>query len=97
MGIPDGNWNEILSIFLVAKHGVAYFGGWFEKAEHNMADVSSLLVEAPCHCLNNKMCKCNMWRIRVFGLEIKIILFDICLGLLNSKVLFQISGWIGWV
>ena len=97
MGIPDGNWNKILAIFLVAKHGVAYFGGGFEKAEHNMADVSPLLIEAPSHSLDNKMGKGNMWRIWVFALKIKIILLEICLGLLNSKVLFQISGWIGWV
>ena len=97
MSIPDGNWNEILAIFLVAEHGVAYFGGGFEKAEHNMADVSSLLIEAPSHRLHNKMSKGNMWRIRVFALEIKIILLNICLGLLNIEVLFQISGWIGWV
>ena len=97
MGIPDGNWNEILAIFLVAEHGVTYFGGRFEKAKHNMSDISSLLIEAPSHCLDNEMGEGNMWCIRIFALKIKIILLDIRLGLLNSKVLFQISGWIGWV
>ena len=88
MSVPNGDGDQVFAVFLITENSVADAGGWFEKAEDNMANVSPLLVKSPGNRFDDQMGEGDMRSIWIPALEVKIILLDVGFCFLNIEVLF---------